>query len=70
MTTTTQTPTGAVTMVYMERADTNIPSVIHLSDAAAVKPASDGTIYVDAKFVPELMRGGWFLKQTTGALPV
>ena len=44
-TTTTQTATGAKTVVTMVLANgATAPSIIHLSDATTVAPAADGSI--------------------------
>ena len=71
MTTTSQTPTGQVSVVTMVRADGgSAPSVINLPDSSSIKPNSDGSITVSAQFVDVLQRAGWFVKLSTGALPV
>ncbi len=64
-TTTTQTATGAKTVVTMVLANgAAAPSIIHLSDATTVAPAADGSIQVDAKHVPALMNAGWAFKMS------
>ncbi|WP_294534632.1 hypothetical protein [uncultured Rhodoblastus sp.] len=66
-TSTTQTATGAVTMVTMVLANGgNVPTQIHL-DAESVKPAADGSILVNSKYAPALMQAGWAFKYPGGA---
>ncbi len=66
-TSTTQTATGAVTLVTMVLANGGqVPSVIHVG-ATAIKPAADGSIVVDMQYSDALMRAGWAWKYPGGA---
>lgn len=68
---TTQTPTGCVTTVKMVLASgLDVPTQINLADGSLVKPASDGSITVDAKHIPSLLQLGWQIAIGSGATHV
>ncbi len=72
MTTTTQmTAMGNVTLVTMVMASGAAPpSVIHLADGTAIRPAADGSIQVDVKHHAALFGAGWSFKNTSGQTSV
>jgi hypothetical protein len=67
--TSSQTPTGMVSLVTLQKVDGNpAPQAIHV-EGAAIHPNSSGQIQVDARLVPALLRAGWGFATSGGTVP-